>query len=76
VQCQKLPMNRSYRCGARTRSGEPTRVQGSRHGAMDWNDVRVFLAVASGTNTRLPAVERMPASATARQYFRHLDWGS
>ena len=23
-----------------------TRVQGSSHGAMDWNDVRVFLAVA------------------------------
>ncbi|MGA7865701.1 MAG: LysR family transcriptional regulator, partial [Stellaceae bacterium] len=29
-----------------TRHEPATRVQGSRHGAMDWNDVRVFLAVA------------------------------
>src|SRR5260370_16216301 len=29
-----------------TRHEPATRVQGSSHGAMDWNDVRVFLAIA------------------------------
>jgi hypothetical protein len=29
-----------------TRHEAATRVQGSSRGAMDWNDVRVFLAVA------------------------------